>query len=227
MNGLRGALPEGVTPDARARRDRHRLGVPVRAGRQDRQARPRRAADVPGLHAALRAGQRARRRRGGERRRLPEAVPGHRRSEPPARLRRHARRGHRRHPRSRTTTSAAASSRCPGASTTSAGAATSRTSARSRRSRCARAAPAARPCWSRTSATVRFGPDIRRGLLEWNGEGEAVGGIVVMRYGENALDVIERVKKKIAELKPQLPRGRRADDRLRPLGADRARRSTR
>jgi Cu(I)/Ag(I) efflux system membrane protein CusA/SilA len=56
-------------------------------------------------------------------------------------------------------------------------------------------------------ATVRFGPDIRRGLLEWNGEGEAVGGIVVMRYGENALDVIERVKKKFAELAPSFPEG--------------------
>jgi Cu(I)/Ag(I) efflux system membrane protein CusA/SilA len=56
-------------------------------------------------------------------------------------------------------------------------------------------------------ATVRFGPDIRRGLLEWNGEGEAVGGIVVMRYGENALDVIERVKKKFAELQPSFPGG--------------------
>jgi copper/silver efflux system protein len=56
-------------------------------------------------------------------------------------------------------------------------------------------------------ATVRFGPDIRRGLLEWNGEGEAVGGIVVMRYGENAVDVIERVKKKFADLKPSFPEG--------------------
>ena len=54
---------------------------------------------------------------------------------------------------------------------------------------------------------VRFGPDIRRGLLEWNGEGEAVGGIVVMRYGQNALDVIERVKKKLADLAPSLPEG--------------------
>jgi Cu(I)/Ag(I) efflux system membrane protein CusA/SilA len=54
---------------------------------------------------------------------------------------------------------------------------------------------------------VRFGPEIRRGLLEWNGEGEAVGAIVVMRYGENALDVIERVKKKLEELKPTFPAG--------------------
>jgi Cu(I)/Ag(I) efflux system membrane protein CusA/SilA len=56
-------------------------------------------------------------------------------------------------------------------------------------------------------ATVRFGPDIRRGLLEWNGEGEAVGAIVAMRYGENALDVIERVKQKVAELRPSFPEG--------------------
>jgi Cu(I)/Ag(I) efflux system membrane protein CusA/SilA len=54
---------------------------------------------------------------------------------------------------------------------------------------------------------VRFGPDIRRGLLEWNGQGEAVGGIVVMRTGENALDVIARVKKKVAELRPSFPAG--------------------
>ncbi len=69
---------------------------------------------------------------------------------------------------------------------------------------------------------MRFGPDIRRGLLEWNGEGEAVGGIVVMRYGENALDVIERVKKKFAELQPSFPGGVEMTDRLRPLRAHRA-----
>src|SRR5438552_924826 len=56
-------------------------------------------------------------------------------------------------------------------------------------------------------ATVRFGPEIRRGLLEWNGEGEAVGAVVVTRYGENALDVIARIKKKIEELKPSFPDG--------------------
>jgi len=45
-----------------------------------------------------------------------------------------------------------------------------------------------------------MGGAIRRGLLDMNGEGEAVGGIVVMRYGENAKDVIDRVKVKIREL---------------------------
>jgi Cu(I)/Ag(I) efflux system membrane protein CusA/SilA len=55
--------------------------------------------------------------------------------------------------------------------------------------------------------TVKFGPDIRRGVLEWNGEGEAVGGIVVMRFGENALDVIQKVKTKLGELRPSFPEG--------------------
>ena len=55
--------------------------------------------------------------------------------------------------------------------------------------------------------TVSFGPDIRRGVAELNGEGEAVGGTVVMRYGENALNVIERVKKRIAELQATFPPG--------------------
>jgi Cu(I)/Ag(I) efflux system membrane protein CusA/SilA len=56
-------------------------------------------------------------------------------------------------------------------------------------------------------ATVSLGPDIRRGLTELNGEGEAPGGVVVMRYGENALTVIEGVKARLAELAPSLPEG--------------------
>jgi len=59
--------------------------------------------------------------------------------------------------------------------------------------------------------TVRFGPDIRRGVLEWNGEGEAVGGIVLVRYGENVLEVIGRVKQRIAELEPTLPSGAKVE----------------
>ena len=55
--------------------------------------------------------------------------------------------------------------------------------------------------------TVSFGPDIRRGAADWNGEGETVGGIVVMRYGENALNVINAIKKKLQEMKPSLPPG--------------------
>jgi copper/silver efflux system protein len=67
--------------------------------------------------------------------------------------------------------------------------------------------PSGTPLLVKDVATVRFGPDIRRGLLEWNGEGEAVGAVVVTRYGENALDVIGRVKKRIEELKPSFPEG--------------------
>src|SRR5262245_11309258 len=54
---------------------------------------------------------------------------------------------------------------------------------------------------------VALGPDIRRGIADLDGEGDAVGGIVVMRAGENALNVIERVKEKLDELKPSLPKG--------------------
>ncbi len=55
--------------------------------------------------------------------------------------------------------------------------------------------------------SVSFGPDIRRGVAEWNGEGETVGGIVVMRYGLNALNVISGVKQKLAEISGSLPPG--------------------
>src|SRR2546422_5056590 len=59
----------------------------------------------------------------------------------------------------------------------------------------------------RDLATVTFGPDIREGVAEWQGEGETVAGIVVMRDGMNALNVINGVKKKLAEIKPSLPPG--------------------
>src|SRR6266700_2232569 len=56
-------------------------------------------------------------------------------------------------------------------------------------------------------ATVHLGGDIRRGVAELDERGETVGGIVVMRYGENALNVIDGVKKKIEEIKSSLPTG--------------------
>ncbi len=63
------------------------------------------------------------------------------------------------------------------------------------------------PVLIRDLGTVSFGPDIREGVAEWQGEGETVGGIVVMRYGMNALTVINGVKQKLAEIKPSLPPG--------------------
>jgi copper/silver efflux system protein len=56
-------------------------------------------------------------------------------------------------------------------------------------------------------ADVHLGPDLRRGVAELDGKGEVVGGIVVMRFGENALRVIERVKAKLGELQTSLPAG--------------------
>jgi len=56
-------------------------------------------------------------------------------------------------------------------------------------------------------ANIGIGPELRRGILEWNGEGETVGGVVIMRYGENALEVIKRVKEKLKDLEKGLPEG--------------------
>jgi len=63
------------------------------------------------------------------------------------------------------------------------------------------------PVLVRDLGTVTFGPDIREGVAEWQGEGETVGGIVVMRDGMNALSVINCIKQKLQEIKPSLPAG--------------------
>ncbi|MFZ2524835.1 MAG: efflux RND transporter permease subunit, partial [Candidatus Ferrigenium altingense] len=63
------------------------------------------------------------------------------------------------------------------------------------------------PVLLRDIARVELGPDERRGLAELNGEGEVVSGIAMARYGENALEVIGNIKRKIAEIAPGLPEG--------------------
>jgi copper/silver efflux system protein len=63
------------------------------------------------------------------------------------------------------------------------------------------------PVLIRDLGVTSYGPDQREGVAEWNGEGEAVGGIVVMRFGQNALNVIDGVKRKLAELRVSLPKG--------------------
>ncbi|QJD30579.1 efflux RND transporter permease subunit [Methylococcus geothermalis] len=63
------------------------------------------------------------------------------------------------------------------------------------------------PILLREVATVTLGPDMRRGLTEWNGRGEAVGGVVIMRYGQDAMEVIDRVKAKLKEIESSLPKG--------------------
>lgn len=63
------------------------------------------------------------------------------------------------------------------------------------------------PVYVKNVGTVHLGGDLRRGVAELDGKGEAVGGIVVMRYGENALTVIDGIKRKLKEIEPSLPPG--------------------
>ncbi len=63
------------------------------------------------------------------------------------------------------------------------------------------------PILLRNVATIKIGPELRRGIADYNGTGEVVGGVVVMRFGENALQVIENVKKRLEQLKLGLPEG--------------------
>jgi copper/silver efflux system protein len=63
------------------------------------------------------------------------------------------------------------------------------------------------PILLRQVADIHTGPELRRGLVEMDGEGEVVSGIVVMRFGDNALEVIERVETRLSELEPGLPEG--------------------
>ncbi|HIQ27605.1 MAG TPA: efflux RND transporter permease subunit [Sulfurovum sp.] len=63
------------------------------------------------------------------------------------------------------------------------------------------------PIRLRDVANVFIGPELRRGLVDYNGEGEVVGGVVIMRFGENALATIQAVRKKLDELQKGLPEG--------------------
>ncbi len=80
------------------------------------------------------------------------------------------------------------------------------------------------PILLRQVANVELGPDMRRGIAELNGEGETVGGIVVVRYGANARQVILDVKKKLDAGDEGTAAGREIHHRLRPQRADPARR---
>ena len=67
--------------------------------------------------------------------------------------------------------------------------------------------PGGVPVRVRDVGNVVLGPDLRRGVADWNGTGDTVSGIVIMRQGENALAVIDRVKEKLREIEPGLPGG--------------------
>ncbi len=96
--------------------------------------------------------------------------------------------------------------RCPARNTWCAAAAM-RSRRRTSAASCCSASPGGVPVRVKDVGRVELGPDIRRGIADWNGQGDAVTGIVVTRQGENALDVIERVKAKLHELEPGLPPG--------------------
>jgi len=70
-----------------------------------------------------------------------------------------------------------------------------------------RATPNGAPILLKDVADIRIGPELRRGVGELNGEGEAVGAVIIMRWGENALATIDRVKEKLTSLKQSLPQG--------------------
>jgi Cu(I)/Ag(I) efflux system membrane protein CusA/SilA len=70
-----------------------------------------------------------------------------------------------------------------------------------------KAGPGGTPVLLRDVGRVEIGPELRRGVSDLDGLGDTVGGIVVMRHGENALNVIQRVKARLDELKPSLPQG--------------------
>ncbi len=67
--------------------------------------------------------------------------------------------------------------------------------------------PGGKPVLLEQVADIHLGPELRRGLADLNGEGDVAGGVVVMRFGENALDVIKAVKEKLENLKSGLPAG--------------------
>jgi Cu(I)/Ag(I) efflux system membrane protein CusA/SilA len=69
------------------------------------------------------------------------------------------------------------------------------------------ASPEGSPIYLRDVADVRLGPEMRRGALDWNGEGEAVGGIIVMRFGENARTTLSKVRERLLMAEQGLPPG--------------------
>ena len=67
------------------------------------------------------------------------------------------------------------------------------------------AGPEGQPIYLNDVAEIRLGPEIRRGLADWNGEGETVGGVVVVRWGADTLSTLAKVKSRLQELEAGLP----------------------
>ena len=197
-------LPQGVKTELGPDATERRLDLPVRARGSHRDAQLGRAALVPGLVPALRAAVGAGRLRGGHRRRPGPAVPDHRQPDALARYRLPlqavidaVRRGN-----------------------NDVGGRLVELSGREYMVRgrgyvksiqdleqLVLKSEGGTPITVKDVAQVALGPEMRRGVADLDGQGDVVGGIIVMRQGENALNVIERVKAKLEELKPSLPKG--------------------
>ena len=217
LSKIQPAPARGRAHRDRPRRHRRRLGLPVRARRRLGKAQPRRPAHVPGLDAALPPAVAC---RASPRSPPSAASSSSTRSRSTRTGSRPTASGSWRSPRrcaAPTSRWAAGSSRCRARSTWCAAAATSARRPTSRRSCCAPTRSGRRSSCA-TSAEVALGPEIRRGVGDLDGLGDAVGGIVVMRHGENARAVIERVRERLREVEPSLPEGVRDRDDLRPLG---------
>ena len=206
LNGLRGQLPEGVNPNLGPDATGVGWGFQYVLRGQDRPQLARRPADVPGLGPLLLAARRAGRRRGLLRRGISEAIPDRRRSGEARLLRDRPERSARARPgfqrRRRRAGGRVDGARVHGA--------------RPRVHPGPRGPAQDRGQVPRADGNARvslrrrddpFGPEMRRGVLDWNGEGEAVGGVVVVRAGENVARVVEAVKEKIAAVKPSFPPG--------------------
>src|SRR6184192_2650617 len=181
---------------ARTGRHRRRLGLSVRPRGSRLRARP--APLDPGLSGAVRPAVRAGRSRGRESGRLRAPVPGSARPGPAPRLRRNGARGHRGRARGQPG--------CGGAHGGGRGLGYFRGVGDIEKVAVG-VGKDGRPVRVGDVARVTIGPDLRLGIAERDGRREAVGGVVVMRYGENALRVIDGVKQRIAEIAPALPAG--------------------
>ena len=151
--------------------------------------------------------QGGRRGRGRQRRRLRQAIQRGDRSQRLRELRHFAVEGPRRDPRQQHGCRRPHASSCPSSSSSCAAAAISRASPDLQK--IVLKNDGGTPVLLQDVARVELGPDERRGITELNGEGEVASGIVLQRFGANALDVIDNVKKRLAELAASLPEGRR------------------
>ena len=204
LNAAATRLPAGVTPTLGP--DATGVGwVYQYALTRARTSTLAETAITAGLDPPLRPRQGRRRRRNRQRRRLRQAIQRRRRSAAPARSRHHAGTRCAMPSAPATRMSAAARSSCPSSNSSCAAAAICKGIADL--GKIVLKVDNGTPVLLKDVARVELGPDERRGITELNGEGEVASGIALQRFGSNALDVIDNVKKRLAELAAE-PAGR-------------------